>query len=139
MMEFVDAISVRLHEVFGDKYTIYLDSVEQNLQTPCFFIQPIDSADVNMIDNRKHRDYSFTVDYIPEDDTGYRTQFVEVTSKLFDSFDSLVLNDGTIVYTFDRSINVTDDILHFIIRFKFDCLTELPEQPMLNEMTIRNR
>ena len=130
MMEFFDAISIRLHEVFGDKYTIYLEAVEQNLQTPCFFIQPLNPMDANMIYNRKAREYPFVIDYIPEDATGHRAQFAEVTEKLFDSFDFLTLADGTVLPTFDRNIDVTDDILHFIVRFKFEYLTDLPEESM---------
>lgn len=139
MMEYIDAISIRLHEIFGDDCTVYLESVEQNLQTPCFFIQPIDSSDSNMIHNRKYREYSFVVDYIPKDDGRHRSQFAEITDKLFESFDSVTLADGTIAYTFDRSINVTDGILHFIVRFKFDYLREIPDEEVLDSLNIRYR
>lgn len=134
MMEFIDAISIRLNEVFGDKYTIYLEAVEQNLQTPCFFIQPMDSMDANMIHNRKAGQHLFVIDYIPDEESGHRSQFAEVTSKLFDSFDFVTLPDGTVLPTFDRSINVTDDILHFIVRFKFEYFTDLVEEPMQESM-----
>lgn len=136
MMDVIDSISIRLNEIFGDRYTIYLEAVEQDLQTPCFFIQPIDSMDSNMIHNRKHRVYSFVIDYIPEDDSGHRTQFTEVHNKLFDSFDSVTLANGVVLPTFERSINITDDILHFIVRFKFYGYTQLPEEDVIETMDI---
>ena len=136
MMDIIDAISIRLNEIFGDGYTIYLESVEQDLQTPCFFIQPIDSMDSNMIYTRKHRIMSFVVDYIPEDDGKHRYQFTEVHDKLFDSFDSVTLPNGVELSTFDRSINITDDILHFIVRFKVYGYRDVPEEEMQETMDI---
>ena len=131
MMEVIDAISVRLDEIFGDGYTIYLEQVEQGLKTPCFFIQPIDSTDANMISNRKYRTNAFVIEYIPDDNSGHRTQFVEVSEKLFDNFDSLEIGDGVVLQTFDRSINSTDDMLQFVIRFKYYVYKEQkPEQKM---------
>lgn len=137
MMEFIDAISIRLNEVFGDGYTIYLEAVEQNLQTPCFFIQPMEGLDSNMIHNRKSREYPFVIDYIPDDESGHRAQFAEVSDKLFESFDFIELGDGTVHPTFDRSINVTDDILHFIVRFKYEYITDISESMQESmEMTV---
>lgn len=118
MKEIIDAISVRLDQIFGDEYTIYLEEVDQGLQTPCFFITLIDFEDKNRIADRKYRQYGFAIDFIPSDDEGHRMQFAEVTDKLFDNFDSVELADGTILYTFDRNINVIRDVLEFTVLFK---------------------
>lgn len=131
MIEIIDAISVRLDELFGDSYTIYLESVEQNLQTPCFFIQPVHSSDKNMIDTRKFRTYSYVIDFIPTDDEGYRVQFVDVTSKLFDGFDSVTLSDGTILHTFNRTVDIVDEILHFTLQFRI--YTYKPSNEIMQE------
>ena len=97
MIEIVNAISVRLDEIFGDEYTVYFEQVEQGLQTPCFFIQPLDASDKNMIDNRKYRTSGFAIVFIPTDKKGHREQFVEVADKLFDNFDSFELSDGVVL------------------------------------------
>ena len=137
MMELIDAISIRLNEVFGDRYTIYLEAVEQNLQRPCFFIQPSDDTDKNMIANRKYRTDAFLIQFIPEGKDAHRAQFAEVKDKLFDSFDSLELEDGTILPTYDRTIDIGDDMLQFIIRFKYYAYTNKPSEPAMETLEIR--
>lgn len=136
MMSIIDAISIRLNEVFGDEYTIYLESVEQDLQTPCFFIQPIDSMGSDMIYNRVSRSHIFMIDYLPNDDNGHRSQFAEITDKLFDSFESLTLGDGTRLPTFNRTVNVTDDVLHFSIQFKFYGYKDLSEEDVQETLNL---
>lgn len=133
MIEFIDAISIRLNEIFEEKYPIHLESVEQGLITPCFFIQPINALDENMISNRKYRVYRFDIIFIPETNTAYRSLFAEVSEKLFEHFDSVEI-DGGIYPTFDRSINVVNDALHFQVRFKFYARTEVPEEDKLETM-----
>ena len=136
MISIIDAISIRLNETFGDDYTIYLESVEQNLQTPCFFIQPLASMGNAMIDYRVYRSHSFMIDFIPNDITGHRAQFAEVTDKLFDSFESLILEDGTFLPAFNRRVDVTDDVLHFIVEFKFYGYKDVPEEDKLETMNM---
>lgn len=130
MKELIDGISVRLNEIFGDDYAIYLDEVEQGLETPCFFITLVDFEDRNRISNRKYRQYAFGIDFIPSDDRGHREQFAEVTDKLFDNFDSIELADGSIVYTFDRAINIVGDVLEFDVIFKLYKHYEPKEEPV---------
>lgn len=137
MMEMVNAISVRLNEIFGDEYTVYLEQVEQGLQTPCFFIQPLDASDKNMIDNRKYRTSGFAIVFIPSDKKGHREQFVEVADKLFDNFDSFELSDGVVLSTFDRNINILDDVLHFTVLFKYYKYAEKAAEDMQESLEIR--
>ena len=118
MKEIIDGISIRLNEIFGDEYDIYLEEVDQDLQTPCFFITLVDFEDKNMISDRKFRQYAFTIVYIPSDISGHRMQFAEVADKLFDNFDSIELADGSLIYTFDRVINIVGDVLEFTVLFK---------------------
>lgn len=128
-MRIIDAISKRLDEIFNGEYAIYLENVEQGLKVPCFFIHPVYSSDKNRLIGRKNRLHEFDVVFLPEDE-GYISAFATVTDKLFTSFDSVTLEDGTILYTFDRRINVSDDVLHFMVTFQFDYLEELPNEDL---------
>ncbi|MBR5835895.1 MAG: hypothetical protein IKY66_06985 [Bacteroidales bacterium] len=76
------------------------------------------------------------IDFIPSDELGHRAQFAEVTDKLFDSFESLTLDDGIILPTFNRRVDVTDDVLHFIVEFKFYGRKEKPEEDALETMNM---
>lgn len=137
MIELVDAISVRLDEIFDGEYPIHLETVEQGLEVPCFFIHQVYASDRNMLSNRKHRTHEYDIIFIP-DDEGYRTIFTKVTDRLFESFDSLTLADGTVLYTFDRSIDVVDDVLHFRVLFKFDYLKENTGEQIMQD-TLQNK
>ena len=37
--DIIDGVSIKLNELFGEKYTIYTNNVKQGLQFPCFFIK----------------------------------------------------------------------------------------------------
>lgn len=134
MKEIIDALSIRLDQVFGDRYSIYLESVEQDLKTPCFFIQPIDSMDENMISNRKYRTVGFVIDYLPDDNSGHRSQFTEVREKLFDNLDTLELSDGVVIPTFGRNINISDDVLHFIFQCRYYVYMDKEAEPEMEEL-----
>ena len=41
--EIMDAIAIKLHEVYGDEYEIHQNDIKQSLQAPCFLITLIDS------------------------------------------------------------------------------------------------
>lgn len=138
MIDLIDAISKRLDEVFNGEYTIYLENVEQGLKVPCFFIQPVYSSDKNRLTGRKYRLHEFDIVFLPEEE-GYMTTFATVTDRLFTSFDSVTLEDGTVLHTFDRHIDVHDKVLHFGVTFKFDYLEELPDETMQDSLNIRYR
>lgn len=137
MMELIDAMSVRLDEVFDGKYPVYLEEVEQGLQTPCFFIQPIDGSDMNMISNRRYRTFGFVIVFIPDDVDGHRAQFAEVTDKLFDTFDLFELGDGVVLPTFNREVNVVDDVLQFIVRFKYYAYSDKEVGPLMDSLDMK--
>ena len=136
MMELIDAMSTRLDEIFDGEYAVYLEEVEQNLQTPCFFIQPLTATDKNMIDNRRYRTYGFAIQFIPGT-KAYRSLFADVTKKLFDNFDDFPIGDDVTVYTFDRTVNVIDDVLHFTVLFKCYEYTDKPSEPAMEDLEIR--
>lgn len=135
MIEIIDAISVRLNEIFENKYPIYLEAVEQGLITPCFFIRPVMALDEDMIRNRKYQLYDFDIIFIPENNTAYRELFAEVSSKLFDYFDSLEIGGRTLP-TFERNINVIKDVLHFGVKFKFYSYKGVSDEMMQENMDV---
>lgn len=129
MLDIVDAISNRLYDIFGDAYPIHLESVEQDFKPNSFFIHPVYASDKNLIHNRKYRTVEFDLVFIPEDNEPRKTMTI-VSDKLFSSFDFVVLEDGTILRTFNRNIDVVNNMLHFRITFKFDYFAEIPEEEL---------
>lgn len=137
MIDIIDAISVRLDELFGDTCTVYLEQIEQGVKTPCFFIVPVEGMDSNMIANRKYRSYLFAIQFLPDGDD-YRKQFAEVSKKLFDNFDYVTVGD-IILPTFDRTISVNEDVLTFRIEFKYYHYTDRPDEDKMEnlEMSVK--
>lgn len=131
MKSIIDGISIKLDDLFG--YPIHLDEVKQGLVTPCFFIKPLLSTSKDMIDNRKYRTYGFVIIFVPNDEEPITSQFPEIVDKLFDNFDSIQLSDGTILYTFDRTIEA-DEVLEFTVRFKVYLNKEKEAEPLLEHL-----
>ena len=130
MIEFIDAISKHLDEIFDGEYPVYLESVEQGLKVPCFFINPIYSSDRNMISNRKYRLYDFDIIFIPDEDKTPKDTLVKIADTLFGSFDQLEVEEGVVIPSFERRIDIVDDILHFKVVFQYYYYTEKPKEPI---------
>ena len=45
----IDSIGISLNAEFGDKYTIYSESIEQGLKEPCFFISCLNGCDFTIV------------------------------------------------------------------------------------------
>ena len=59
--EIMDAIAIKLHEVYGDEYEIHQNDIKQGLQEPCFLITLIDSEKENLLNLRSKRLLPFDI------------------------------------------------------------------------------
>ena len=66
--DLIDAISVKLNQVFGNGVRIYSESVKQGLKEPCFFIAVLNPTQSPMIGARYFREHPFDIHYFPSKD-----------------------------------------------------------------------
>lgn len=103
-----------LDDEFG--VTVYIDEIEQDLDTPCFLVTPRIVTENKLLSNRYERHYPFVVQYFPKE-KDYRTECNEVTERLMNCLECVVV-DGDIVRGEDMTANVIDGVLNFEITYK---------------------
>ena len=114
--DLIDAISVKLNQVFGDGVRIYSESVKQGLKEPCFFIAVLNPTQSPIIGVRYFRAHPFDIHYFPSKDGGNQ-EIQDVASKLFDTLEYITLLNGDLVRGTEMHYEKVDDVLHFFVKY----------------------
>jgi len=113
--DIINGISVALNAEFPD-LQIYIDEIEQGMQTPCFLIVNLLNRETQKLDNRYLREHSFDVHYFPESITKPTREAATVGTKLFDVLEYITVN-GALVRGTDRRHELVNDVLHFFVDY----------------------
>lgn len=118
------------------EYELCKDTIEQDMNVPCFLITPILATNNHVVMKRYERTYSFMVQYFPKgqsyiDESEGLTQtrseeLADVTEMLMDALEIIEI-DGQPHRGINMSANVVDDVLNFSVDYKFFLLKE-PEK-----------
>jgi hypothetical protein len=135
--DLIDAISIKLNQVFGDGKRIYSESVKQGLQEPCFFIAVLNPLQTQMIGNRYFRQHPFDIHYFPAvQDSNNELQ--EMASDLFDALEYVTLTNGDLVHGIKMHYEVVDGVLHFFVDYNmYISKVEVPADNM-ETLTVNN-
>lgn len=104
-----------------DEVPIYIDTVEQGLTDPCFFVLPISASEGRLLSLRAYREVVFDVHYIS--DAG-RLKLESVASQLYLVLRQITLLDGSMLNGFDLKHEIEGDALHFFVKYKPTVLYE---------------
>lgn len=64
--DILNAVIIRINELFGDNTVIYTDAVEQGLAEPCFFVGFLEPSEKPMIGQRHFRNVGMYIQYLPD-------------------------------------------------------------------------
>lgn len=103
-----------LDDEFG--VTVYIDDVEQDLDTPCFLVTPRIATENQLLANRYERHYPFIVQYFPKE-KDYHAECNDVIERLLNCLECVVA-DGDIVRGENMTANVIDGVLNFEVTYK---------------------
>ena len=119
----VDGISEKLIEVFGKRYKVYTESVEQGLKNPCFFINLVNPASTNMLGERFFRENLFCIQYFPKSKEP-KAECYKVQDKLYVTLDYIEI-DGKPQRGIKMRGEFIDGVLHFFVNYNmFVVMTE---------------
>ena len=108
--DIIDGVSVKLDELFGDKYTIYSNSVKQGMQFPCFFIHLFNGKQKHYRQNRYKSELNFQIVGFAKDDN--IEQLHEMADGLYD-IEYFTINNGDIIRCFNMKHTIEDGVLEF--------------------------
>lgn len=114
--EIIAAIASALAGEFGEGYTVYGEAVEQNLQTPCFFVFCASEGNRIYRPGRYRRDNLFAIQYLPQSREEPRSECESVAERLFLCLELVQLADGPLRGTGMRG-EIVDGVLHFFVSY----------------------
>lgn len=131
----IDAITIKLHEIFGEEYEIYQNNIEQGLKEPCFLITLIDSAKENLLNIRSKRLLPFDILFFPN---GGKSQCHEVSDTLMNELDMIKCLDGELFSGTGMRSEVIDGVLHFFVNFNYIAMAESEELDPMETLEVSN-
>ncbi|MGE7623601.1 phage tail terminator family protein [Viridibacillus sp. NPDC096237] len=130
----VTAIAIKLHDTFGDNYTIYTESIEQGFQEPAFFIALLEPNLKQAIGNRYHKTIPFDIHYF-----GKGNMDAHITAdKLMCDMEYIQCLNGDLLRGTKMRANLIDDVMHFFVNYNMHVYKEKEAIPMMEELTIQS-
>ncbi|MBD8521804.1 phage tail terminator family protein [Lysinibacillus fusiformis] len=111
-----NAISVKLHEAFGDGYKKYIDEIPQGFKTPAFLIQFLNLEHIRQIGKRWKVTTLFNVQYFPENGLSVASN---MTLKVQQALKEITLLNGSLMLSTGANSEMVDGIGHNFIHFNF--------------------
>lgn len=113
----VKAVSLALNMEFGDGYKIYTEGVEQDMNSPCFFVICSAPRNTRFFNRKYFRSNIFCIEYIPSTED-ILTECNEVIERLFECLEYIHV-DGSLLRGSKMEPEVKDDVLYFFLNYDF--------------------
>ena len=110
----INGIAVQLDTLFG--YTVYIDSVKQDLAAPCFLIKAVTTSQEQEVDRFYKRQQKFDILYFPQDPEEPTREFETVTDALWLGLEYINMGADIIRGT-KMHREIVDDVLHFFVNY----------------------
>lgn len=131
--EIMDAIAIKLHEVYGDEYEIHQNDIKQGLQEPCFLITLIDSEKENLLNLRSKRLLPFDILFFS---SSRKNQCHSVSDTLMNELDMIKCIDGDLLHGTKMRSEIIDDVLHFFVSFNYIAVVKEEETGSMETLEV---
>lgn len=112
----IESISISLNAEFGDDYTTYIESVEQGLKEPCFFVFCLNPTNRVFFGKRYFRENQFCLQYFPSDKDMVKEECNAVAERLFSCLEYITVA-GDLVHGTKMKCEVVDGVLNFFVNY----------------------
>lgn len=113
----INGMLAAINEEFGDSYTLYTESVKQDMKEPCFFVFCI-SPNTRVFRGRRYlHENQFAIQYLTAADEP-RAECASVAERLFACLE-LITVDGDLVRGTDMNAEISDEVLTFTVNYNF--------------------
>ena len=114
--DIITAISIKLHDTFGDGYKKYIDEIPQGFATPAFYIQFLSFEHIQQIGGRWKVTPLFNVQYFPKHGA---SESANMTLKIQQTLKVVKLLNGVQMLARGTNSEVVEGVAHNFMRFDF--------------------
>ncbi len=132
--DIINGVSIKINELFGEDYKIYINSVKQGLEEPCFFIKILSSNKKKLIGNRYQNECNLVI-HSMLNETNIE-KYNDISDKLYE-LEYITLLDGDMLKGFNMSIEVSDNVLLFFITYKYFTYKNEVKDSEMEDLTIK--
>lgn len=129
----LEAIGVSLNAEFGDRYKIYKEIKQQDLQEPCFFIQCLNSTNKLFLNRRYFRANQFSIQYFPEQEGQKKEECYAVAERLFRCLEWIEVKENLIIGT-QMQYELVNETLHFLVNYDTFVYKMAETTPLMEEI-----
>ena len=130
--EITDGILAGLYGEFGDEYTLYDQTVEQDLREPAFIVQCLTSSRELKLSRVYDKAIYFAVQYFPKAQNDV-IECAAVSDRLYDALGDIQASGHTI-HAQDMESTFSDGLLTFSVSYTVTVLAE-PSSETMEEYT----
>lgn len=132
----IEGISIAINTEFGERYTIYTESVEQGLKEPCFFISCLNPTSKVFLGERYFRTNQMCIQYIPTNTSVEKEECNAVTERLFNCLEYITVGEDLIRGS-KMSSEIVDGVLNFFVNYDLFTLRLRNKEDAMHEV-LRN-
>lgn len=126
-----ESISIMLDAAFGGDYTIYQESIEQDLKEPCFFIQCLEAGNNLFRGKRYFREHQMCIQYFPVSRNNPKAECEAVAEQLYPVLECVTLHeDQTMIRGREMRHKTVDGVLNFFVNYDLFVMKKGAFDPM---------
>lgn len=114
--DIITAISIKLNQVFGDEYRIYVDDIPQGFKAPAFLILFLNLENIRQVGKRWRVNTLFNIQYFPRNG---RTEASNAALKVQQALKEITLLNGATMLGTNGNAEIVDGNAHNFINFNF--------------------
>lgn len=131
----MDGITNALFEEFGERFRIYTENMEQDVQTPCFIVRCVLPTDERWLGNRWKLTNKFSVQYLPYSDEPLRECNI-IRERLTVALEYIGTPDGKIEGT-RFSSEMTNGFLTTFVNYDCFAYRITEKSPKMEELIVK--
>ena len=116
--DLLDAITIQLHETFGDDYKYYVENIEQNLIKPCFTIDAVTATKRSTSPVLYDRTVPIVVHYFHDTKSDAKKTGYAIAERVSECLEYLPML-GVLLRGYDISWQFTEDVVQVFVTYKF--------------------
>lgn len=125
----IESISISLNAEFGDGYKNFVESVEQGLKEPCFFIFCLNPTNELFLGKRYFRQNQFCIQFFPQNKDQAKQECNSVAERLYLCLEELTVS-GDLVRGTKMKYEVVDGVLNFFVNYDMFVYKVVENTPM---------